>query len=303
LFQVYAKPSVTTTYSATSVSGSCTSPAATATVTVYDPAVISLQPTNKTVCQAGTVTISTDATGTTPTYQWFVDNGSGFVAITNGGNFAGATTKTLTISNAPASFNGYKFQCVVTSAAPCLQTSTTNAATLTVNPTPTVSLSASRYNNLLPGLTTTITVASNPSGATYTWAKNNRPISNTAVSLTAGVDDLGSYTATVVDINGCVNTTAALVIGDSASTRLFIYPNPNNGQFQVRYHSLNGNSLPRSMMVYDAKGALVYQQVYAVGKPYDRMDVDFRRLSKGVYMINLLASNGKRLASGKVLVQ
>jgi hypothetical protein len=150
----------------------------------------------------------------------------------------------------------------------------------------------------------TITVSSNPAGASYNWTNNGLSVNNaTLSSINVGVDEMGVYKATVTDINGCVNTTEALKIGDLYSSRLFIYPNPNNGQFQVRYYSLEGNKLPRTLMIYDAKGALVLNKSFSVSRPYDRMDVDFSGLSKGVYMVNLLNNTGKRIAAGKVVVQ
>ena len=117
------------------------------------------------------------------------------------------------------------------------------------------------------------------------------------------VEDLGNYKATIIDINGCTNTSATLSISDSFSAKLFVYPNPNKGHFQVSYYSIGGNVLPRTLMIYDSKGALVLNKTYTVAKPYDRMEVDFKTFGKGVYLINLLDLTGKRIASGKVLIQ
>ena len=135
------------------------------------------------------------------------------------------------------------------------------------------------------------------------WTKNGNGLTNTTDNINLNVDDQGTYQATIIDLNGCTGISNELVIADSASSKLFVYPNPNRGQFQVRFFSAAGNQLPRSMLVYDAKGALVYNQVYSIGRSYDKMDVDFSKFSKGVYFINLLDNAGKRLAVGKVAVQ
>ncbi len=305
LFQVYAKPSVTTTYTANSVVGGCTSTPTTATVTVNNPIAITAQPVNTTICEMGTATFTVTATGTTPGYQWLVNNGSGtYVAIVDNANYAGSTTKTLSVKEAPFTWNGYIYRCVVTSLTPCTQFDTTAVVTLKVNPTPVVTLTAAPYTRVLPGLSTTISVSSTPASVSYTWFRNGILIAN-AVSnnVTATVDALGLYKATIIDINGCSNTSAELAITDSVSTNLFIYPNPSSGQFQVRYYSVAGNTLPRVMMVFDSKGALVLNRSFTIAKPYDRMDVDFSGFSRGVYFVNLLDISGKRLASGKVVLR
>jgi len=136
------------------------------------------------------------------------------------------------------------------------------------------------------------------------WYKNDVELTSvTTDKLDVTVDELGVYKVRVTDINGCVNTSDILAVTDSVSGRLFVFPNPNNGQFRVSYHSLAGNALPRKLVVYDAKGALVYNKTYAVGKPYDKMEVDFRGMGKGIYIIHLLDVSGNRIALDKVLVQ
>lgn len=305
-FTVYAKPAVTTTYTATSVNNGCSSAvSATTTVTVNTPIRITGQPADATICEFGTTKIGVSATGTTPGYQWQEDKGTGtFTTIIDNGNYSGSITDTLIVSNAPYSWNGYRYRCIVTSVTPCTASAISDTSVLTVNPTPVVTLTASPYTKLLPGLSTTVTASSTPASVSYSWYKNDVVIPTaTTNSITVTIDGLGLYSATVVDVNGCTNTSDGFEITDSVSTKLFVFPNPNNGQFQVRYYSIAGNSLPRTLLIYDSKGALVLNKTYLVGKPYDQMDVDFSRLGAGIYVINLLDYSGKRLAFGKVVVK
>ena len=308
-FQVFAKPTATTTYTATSFLNGCYSLPVDATVTVNNPSTIAdnTLPASVAVCQAGTTSFIAKAGGTTPTYQWQTDNGTAtFVNITNGANYSGATTDTLKVINAPASWNGYKYICVVTSVAPCLTSVVTDTAVLTVNPKPTVVLSAgSAGTSLLPGMTANLSVSSTPVAADYNWIKNGLPFDgSTDESFDAIVDDQGIYSVVVTDVNGCVNSSNTVEIRDSVSSKLFIYPNPaSGGQFSVSYYSLKGNVLPRTLTIYDSKGALVLKQIYTLAKPYDRMLVDFSGLSKGIYMVNLLDRSGNRIATGKVVTQ
>ncbi|MES2646214.1 MAG: FG-GAP-like repeat-containing protein [Bacteroidota bacterium] len=47
------------------------------------------------------------------TYQWQVDDGSGFVAISDNSNYSGTTSDTLHLSNIPSYCNGWNIRCVV----------------------------------------------------------------------------------------------------------------------------------------------------------------------------------------------
>lgn len=68
--------------------------------------------------------------GTAPfTYQWQVDDGSGFSDISDNGIYSGATSATLTIPGATEAMTGYTYRCVVTDANSNVITS--NSATLT----------------------------------------------------------------------------------------------------------------------------------------------------------------------------
>ncbi|MES2849040.1 MAG: S8 family serine peptidase, partial [Bacteroidota bacterium] len=66
-------------------------------------------------CQGNSsFTITASPAGTT--FQWQVDTGSGFANITNGAIYSGTTSLLLQINNAPTSYSGYKYRCVVNGA-------------------------------------------------------------------------------------------------------------------------------------------------------------------------------------------
>ncbi len=280
----------------------CTSASTQVPVTVNIPVTITAQPVNAAVCTDKVTTFSVTATGTSPTYQWQVstDAGNTFSNIANGGVYAGATTATLTITAPPVSMSGYIYRCQVKGAAPCGFVNSLQR-TLTVNPLPTIGIAAAPYTKLLPGIRTTLSSTVSPIAATYTWLKNGTPVSGgTNANLTVDVDGIGDYSLRVTDINGCVNTSATISIKDSVSGKVFIYPNPNSGQFQVRYHSVANNAgLPRGINVYDARGKRISTLGYSVNAPYARMDVDLRNYGSGVYWIEVVDANGNRLAMGR----
>jgi hypothetical protein len=96
---------------------------------------ITTQPVSVSTTTSGAASYTVVASGTTPTYQWQENTGSGFSNITNGGanpTYAGATSSVLTISNPTLSMSGYSYQCVVINT--CPGTATTNGtSTLTVS--------------------------------------------------------------------------------------------------------------------------------------------------------------------------
>ncbi len=285
----------------------CTSAATLVPVTVNIPASITAQPVNAIVCTDKVTSFSVTAAGTSPAHNWQYSTQNGnpgtWVTIANGGVFSGATTATLTITAPPVTMNTWLFRDSVKGAAPC-GAAISNNARLTVNPLPTIVIAASPYSRLFPGLKTTISSTVTPAAATYTWLRNGATVGNaTGSSVVVDVDGLGDYTLRVTDVNGCVNTSNTVTVSDSVTGKVFIYPNPNSGQFQVRYHSvINNNNLPRGINVYDARGKRVLTQAYSIGAPYARMDVDLSNHGTGVYWIEVVDTNGNRLAMGRAEV-
>lgn len=90
---------------------------------------ITAHPQGKTICENDQTTFSITAVDVAD-YRWQVDEGSGFVDVTNNTIYSGATTRTLTVSNVPYLLNGYVFRCLAEKGS-CSDTSLT--ATLNVN--------------------------------------------------------------------------------------------------------------------------------------------------------------------------
>jgi len=61
-------------------------------------------------CPASTISYTATGGGT---YQWQENNGVGYTNISNGVNYAGATTATLQLINLPTSTTGNKYRCLV----------------------------------------------------------------------------------------------------------------------------------------------------------------------------------------------
>ena len=70
-----------------------------------------ITPAANTTC-AGTNITYTVPSGST-TYQWQVNDGTGFVNISNGANYTGSNTNSLQILAAPGSYTGNKYRCII----------------------------------------------------------------------------------------------------------------------------------------------------------------------------------------------
>lgn len=119
------------------VTGSATPNATsnTASLTVNATASISSNPSTAIICAGGNTSFSVSASNAT-VYQWQVNTGAGFSAISNGGVYSGATSSTLSITGATAGMTNYQYRVVATGS--CTPSATSTAASLTVNPAPAI---------------------------------------------------------------------------------------------------------------------------------------------------------------------
>jgi hypothetical protein len=234
-------------------------------------------------------------------YQWqeSTDGGVHF----NNLNSASAVTSTLSLTGVSTNMNNNLYRCLLSNAT-CTVPTVSSSAVLTVYSLPAVTLSASPYTHLFPGLTTTLTATPNPlTGTSLTWFNNSNQISGqTGTTFSADVTGLGNYQVIITDGNGCSNKSAVVTIADSASDKLFIYPNPNLGRFIVSYYNRGGASIQRSITIYDSHGARVYTGEFAVAGPYQLLNIDMKIPARGIYYVVVGDAEGKKIADGKVLI-
>jgi len=149
------------------VSGTCTPPVmASAQLNVNTAPVITLQPVNATVCAGSTTSFNVTATGTSLTYQWQVNSGFGFVNVSNGGVYSGATSNTLVLTAPSTAFNGLTYQCIVSGTCPSPVTSAVR--TLTVNALPAI-FSSPLSTTVCTNSPATFSVVASGAGLTYQW--------------------------------------------------------------------------------------------------------------------------------------
>ena len=198
---------ITVTPEHTSGGTTCTGTPTTFTITVHPALSISAQPVNRTICAGANTTYSVTAT-TGATYQWQVDPGTGFVNLANTAPYSGATTNTLTITGATTAISGRSYRAVVTS--PCGNVNST-AATLTVNPAPTVSVTPN--NKCTPD-----TMTASGTANTFSWAPATGLNVTTGATVIANPVFNTTYTVTgTITATGCTNTTTVNVLATPAA--------------------------------------------------------------------------------------
>lgn len=174
-----------------------------ATLTVFTPPGITIQPSPQDVCENDPVTFSVTATGTpAPTYQWRKD----------GANLPGETGASLTIAAVtPADLGGYD----VIVANSC-DTTTSASALLGLLDPPAITMNPSGASPC-PGADVLLQAAATGSAPlTYEWRKNGVPVpganSNSLLLTNVEASDTGSYNVVVTNSCGSDTSFAAAVI-------------------------------------------------------------------------------------------
>jgi hypothetical protein len=81
---------------------------------------------------------------------------------------------------------------------------------------------------------------------------------------------------------------------------MWVYPNPNQGEFQVRFYNNFGE--PVNVLVYNAAGQLVYNKLSVAGNAYSRIDVKLGNNSQGIYVVKIIGRSGREFAAKRIVV-
>jgi hypothetical protein len=292
------------------VSGTCPPPALSnaAILTVVNPAVIATHPVNAEICSGNNAVFTVTGTSTeTIIYQWEVSTNGG----TSYSDIPGANSASYTVTGAPFLMNNNRYRVRISNAS-CPTAAVSNAAILTVRQLPTVSLTASPLTSLLPGQTTTLTAGTGASTGgvlVTTWLFNGAASSPaiTGNSYVVGIDKIGTYQVSVNETwpSGlfCSALSQPVTISATASTRLFIFPSPNDGRFTVSYYNSAGTSTQRTIVIFDGKGSKVYSRMFTITGPYTLLPIDLRNVNTGIYYVAVGDASGQKLADGKVHIR
>jgi uncharacterized repeat protein (TIGR01451 family) len=281
-------PAATTVYSVTSVADAyCSnSGSGSATVTVRVLPAISGQPGSKIVCEGNSATFTVVASGTSITYQWR----KGGVNLVNGGHVSGATSATLTISNAAAA-DAASYDVVVSGACPPAVTS--DAASLTVNPRPSAAITAASL--LCAGSAgNSASVPDAGPGASYAWSINNGTInggaSTSSIIYTAATNGNSlTLSVTVTSPNGCSTSSSKDVALSTGNVVFDDWKNRPRGS-----EAWENSTLSAKEMTYPEGGTIPYRITLpqpCVGTSWSiTLQYDFADNATGVHFVDFLTS-------------
>ncbi|SOE23669.1 Subtilase family protein [Spirosomataceae bacterium TFI 002] len=98
------------------------------------PAIVT-EPVGQNVCVGNQTTLSVVADGSGLSYQWQLNDGTGFSNVSSNGNYSNVNTPNLRISNISNDFNNYAYRCVVFNSCQSINSS---SAVIQVDPTITI---------------------------------------------------------------------------------------------------------------------------------------------------------------------
>jgi hypothetical protein len=259
-------PLVNTSYSIIGANGTCTN-ATTASITINPTVSISVN--SSTICNGQTTTLSASGANT---YTW--SNGSNNQAIV----LSPSVNATYTV-------NG-------TSIAGCI--GTVQTASITVNSNPVLNASASQ-SLICEGESATLSV----SGANnYLWNTGS-----TATLIVVNPLVSTNYSVTGTNLNGCSSTNSISLIVDACTSiskialgknnSISIYPNPNNGMFNV---DLVGSDV-FSIVIYNSMSQLIYSGDINAGNNLIQL-----KCAQGIYYYSI-NKDKQSVNQGKIIVQ
>jgi parallel beta-helix repeat protein len=126
-------------------------------------------------------------------------------------------------------------------------------------------------------------------GSTYEWSTSEikkiikvNPTRTTTYTLFAtrgGVTDIDKI---VVTVENCSNDF------DDINLSLAVYPNPNDGNFQININNIDGSI---NLFISDTKGSIIYSEILSGQVKNHTKEIDLSEFSKGIYFVRLLNAN------------
>ncbi|MFN0011579.1 MAG: immunoglobulin domain-containing protein [Phycisphaerales bacterium] len=180
-------------------------------LTVNFPPTITMQPANTTVVTGSMATFTVAATATpAATFQWR----RGTTNLVDGGKISGATTATLTITNAQAGDAASNYNCVATNAQ---GSATSNNATLTVTTVPVITQQPTSNGVAIGGNTTLRVVAVGTAPLSYQWRRNGVNLANGPTGNGSTISGATSANMTISAIANADVTSYNCVVSNAAN--------------------------------------------------------------------------------------
>ncbi|UPT69903.1 MAG: PKD domain-containing protein [Flavobacterium sp. JAD_PAG50586_2] len=258
----------TVTYVITPTVGACSGTPVNYVVTVNPAPAISTQPSSSTVCQGGTptpLTVALNSSSVTPTYQWYSNTTN---STTGGTLISGATAATF---NPPSSVTGtFYYYCLITLSSGGCSGLTSNVATVTITPAPTVTTQPNPTQELCVGVTIPAPLTVAYTGGTgivsYQWYYNTSASTSGGTSISGATN--ATYTPPVFNAAGnyyyyVIISLAGNNCGTSTSNvaEVVVFTDPSVTSQPLSTQTLCQSATPTALQVTatGGSGAFTYQ--------------------------------------------
>jgi hypothetical protein len=194
---------------------------------ILDAPSITTQPSDATACDGNAVFFTASAMGNGISYQWQINNGTGFVNLSDNTLFGGTTTNQLTVTGINMTMDGNLFRLSI--AGTCSVPRISTSAMLSVRPIPQLAFSPTDITVCNGILVPARTFTSIPAGATINWTNTN-----TLIGLISGGKGATSVPAFVAQNTSSQGISALVTIqprlsgcsGSSSSYTILVNPLP-----------------------------------------------------------------------------
>ncbi len=88
-----------------------------------------------------------------------------------------------------------------------------------------------------------------------------------------------------------INVLPSLSVGEFELDSFAIYPNPNNGEFTVKFNSKTGKDV--KIDIYDVRGRVIFNNVYLNNTPEFNETINLNNVQSGMYLVNVNDGNGQ----------
>jgi hypothetical protein len=170
----------------------------------------------------------------------------------------------------------------------------TGAVTVTVNPLPNITVTAS-HDTICTGESADFTASG---ASSYTWGTQG---AGASMTVTPTFATTYNYSVSATDSKGCVNTKVVTLVAskctgiyESATIAGFkVYPNPNNGEFVIEL----SNGKEKTIEVTDVSGRVLVSEK----TNRDALNVNINNYSNGVYYVKI--TSDKNVEVVKIIKQ
>src|SRR5690606_25149880 len=93
-------------------------------------------------------------------------------------------------------------------------------------------------------------------------------------------------------------TTVTLATNNFEFTDFAVYPNPNNGNFTVRFDNANSNDV--QIFVHDIRGRKIFQNTFQGGGLFNQ-DIQLNKAETGIYLMTV--TNGEQKTVKRIVIE